>query len=439
MARRHVTRRSFLRMTAAGLVGSPRLVQALAPARKVLGANDRLVTGCIGVGGQGTYLMNLARETKPIAVAAVCDVDRGHAEKAAKALGGVDTCSDYRRILDRKDIDAVIIAVPDHWHALVAVGACRAGKHVYCEKPLAYSIAEGRAIVNAVRETGVVFQTGTHHRTDVEVREACELIRSGRIGKVTKVDLWMWANPCEPPTPNTEPPPELNWDMWLGPAPRVPYHPKRCHFNFRWWRDYAGAYMTDWGCHMVNLITWGFDADGAVPVSVEGREGPFDKPNLFDCPAWQRVRWIFRNPDFELTWTQPTPKGEKEGHGMRFHGTDGVLTIAFGKLQGHDKQYRIERNGKVVTDVPKVGDRTGDVKLPQIKTNMANWVDAIRGEAKLLNPVEVGHHDAMICHLGNIAARLGRTLKWDAAKERFLGDAQADAFVGREYRAPWKL
>ncbi len=443
MSSKRIGRRSFLKVAAASGLVVPRLARAAAPAAGVLGANDKLVVGCIGVGGQGSYLLNLAKQTRPISIAAVCDVDRAHAEKAAKAAGeGVATYGDYRRLLERKDIDALIIAVPDHWHALIATAGCAAGKHMYCEKPLAYSIGEGRAIVDAVRRSRCVFQTGTHHRTDPEVREACELVRSGRIGKVRRIDMWMWANPCEPPTPNTEPPAGLDWDFWLGPAPKVPYHPKRCHFNFRWWRDYAGAYMTDWGCHMVNLVLWGLDGgDRAVPVLVEGEQKPFDKPNLYDCPGTQKVRWVFRDPDFELTWTEPGPADEKDTHGMRFVGTEGELKIAFGKLQGWDKQWRISRDGRPVptADVPLAGSRPGDVGLPQIKTNMANWVEAIQGNATLLNPVEIGHHDAMICHLGNLASRLGRSLKWDAAKERFIGDEEANKLVTRVYRAPWKL
>ena len=405
-----------------------------------LGANETLVVGCIGVGGQGKHLLGVAKGTKAVTIAAVCDVDRIHAEEAAKVAGeGTAVFDDYRKLLDRQDIDAVIIAVPDHWHALIATAALAAGKHVYCEKPLAYSIAEGRAIVEAVRKSRRVFQTGTHHRTDVEAHEACELIRSGRIGKVNRIDLWMWENKFEPLSPPSDPPANLNWDMWLGPAPLRPYHPKRCHFNFRWCREYAYGYMTDWGVHMVNLVLWCIDADAAEPVQIEGRETPFDKPNLYNVPATQNVRWRFRNPDFEMTWTEPGPKNEVEGHGMRFHGSQGVLTIAFGKLQGCDKTYRIDRDGKVVTDEPRAGTQTGDVRVPHVVSNMGNWVAAIREGAPLLNPVEVGHHDATICQLGDIASRLGRTLKWDAAKERFIGDDEANRFVTREYRLPWKL
>jgi predicted dehydrogenase len=440
MADQGITRRDLLQAAAVGGIASSRLGPALGVTMNALGASERLVVGCIGVGGQGTYLLNAAKDTKCATIAAVCDVDREHAEKAAKAAGeGTAVFDDYRKLLDRKDIDAVIIAVPDHWHALVATAALAAGKHVYCEKPLAYSVAEGRAIVDAVHKSRRIFQTGTHHRTDVEVHEACELIRSGRIGKVERIDLWMWENKFEPLSPPSDPPANLNWDMWLGPAPLRPYHPKRCHFNFRWFREYAYGYMTDWGVHMVNLVLWCIDGDRAEPVQVEGRETPYAKPNLYDVPATQNVRWQFRNPEFEMTWAEPGPKEEKERHGMRFHGSKGVLTIAFGKLQGWNKQYQIVRDGKAVTDEAKVGTQRGDVKVPYVASNMGNWLAAIREGAKLLNPVEVGHHDAMICQLGDIASRLGRTLKWDAAKEGFIGDDEANAFVSRKYRLPWKL
>ena len=432
MVQRRINRRSFLAAAAGGLVAS-RITAAQTTARPA-GANERVTLGFIGVGGQGTALLKMALEAKVFDVAAVCDVDTTHAQRAAALVGGnVREYPDFRRVLDQKDIDAVVVAVPDHWHALVVTAACQAGKDVYCEKPLSYTIAEGRAMVAAARRHRRVVQTGTHHRCDEDIRTACELIRSGRIGRVDKVEMWIWANPFEPKTPGSDPPPGLNWDMWLGPAPFVPYHPKRCHFNFRWIRDYAGFYMTDWGAHMINVVTWALDCDLTGPVLVEGRESPFEKEGLWDAPARQEVRWVYQKPAFEMTWTQPGPPDRKETYGIRFHGSEGVLFVKFGA-------HELSRDGKVVADVPRPGSRSGDVTLPRFPSNLMNWYEAIRDpKTPLLSDVEIGHRNASVCHLGNIAARLGRPLKWDPVRERFIGDAEADKLLERPYRAPWKL
>jgi len=427
-----MNRRRFLKVTAAGAAMLRRWARATQASPTARGANERLVVGFIGMGGRGESLLKQALALDAVSVAAFCDVDQKHLDKALSALEGKAAgCRDYRKMLDRKDIDAVVIATPDHWHALQTIDACRAGKDVYCEKPLSHNVVEGRAMVRAARRHGRVVQTGTQHRTEADIRRACELIRSGRIGKVDRVEMWIWSNPYEPITPGSDPPPHLDWNLWLGPAPKVPYHPKRCHINFRWFRDYAAGYMTDWGVHMYNVVSWAMDADLAAPVAVEGRETLFEN-NLYQCPRTQDVRWVFRDPDFTMTWTEPAPARESEKYGIRFHGSQGVLEVLFGK-------HRLLRDGKEVPGEPEPGARSGDVTLPRTPDNMTNWIEAVRTRSKPLNDLAIGHANATVCNIGDIASRLGRALKWDGKNERFDGDREANDLLSYPYRPPWRL
>jgi predicted dehydrogenase len=398
----------------------------------VKGANERLVVGHIAVGGRGNSLLRRTLESKDFDVAALCDVDAERLGKAKeKTSAGTDTYRDYRKILDRKDIDAVVVATPDHWHALPTIGACEAGKDVYCEKPLSQNLVEGRRMIEAARKHGRIVQTGTQHRTEDDIREVCEIIRSGRVGKIHHVEMWMWENPYFKLSAGSAPPAHLDWDRWLGPAPMVEYHEKRCHFNFRWFRDYAGGYMTDWGAHMINVVSFAMDTDRVHPVRIEGSETPY-VDSLYEYPEFQQVTWYYEKPNFKMTWTEPGPKGESSRYGMRFHGTEGVVDALFGK-------YRVLRDGKVSKNEPKPGSQPGDVALPRTAGNLQNWFDCIKSRELPINDVEVGHYNAAACHLGNIASQLGRTLPWDPTAERFIDDEQADAMRLRPYRAPWKM
>ena len=408
--------------------GSARKKAAGAP----LGANNRLGIGVIGLGARGMKFLKQAAEIDAIEVTACCDVDQAHLGAALAELNGRTAgCHDYRELLDRKDIDAVVVATPDHWHALQTIHACQAGKDVYCEKPLSHVVAEGRPMIRAARRYGRVVQTGTNHRAQDYIRVPCELIRSGRIGKVDRVEMWMWPAPFEPITAETDSPNTLDWDMWLGPAPQVPFHEKRCHWNFRWFRDYAGGYMTDWGVHMYNVVSWAMDVDLKGPVLVEGSETPFEN-NLYEFPQRQEVRWVFEDPDFTLTWVEPKPETETEKYGTRFHGSEGVLEVWFGR-------HRLLRDGNEVQDEPEPGSRAGDVPLARPRDNISDWVDAIRTRSTPINDIEIGHYNATACNIATIASQLGRPLKWDAEGERFIGDEEANELLSYSYRPPWKL
>ncbi|MBN1422895.1 MAG: Gfo/Idh/MocA family oxidoreductase [Planctomycetes bacterium] len=439
MARRAWTRRGFLG-GAAGVFSGIHLAR-----RNVFGAaggasaNDTIRIGHIGMGGRGMSLLGMTRRMGGARVTAVCDVDAARRDAASKAAAA-EGHADFRQVLDRPDVDAVVIATPDHWHAIPTIRACEAGKDVYVEKPLSHTYVEGRAMVAAARGYGRIVQTGIHHRSEDGIREACEIVRSKRVGPIHTVVTWMWENPVTPPEPNVEPPPGLDWDLWLGPAPKVPYTPKRCHFHFRWFRDYGGGYMTDWGAHMFNVVTWAMDIDLKGPVRVSGTERLAEN-NLFEFPIQTEVRWEFKNPDFAMIWREPGKGDEDPGrsadkpaerYGMTFHGIEGVVHAFF-------SGWKVYRDGKLVEDEPKPGTRPGDVALERSPGHMENWLQSIRSRALPLADVEIGHRTTALCHLGNIAGQLGRPLEFDWRRERFMGDRQANRMLDKPYRAPWAL
>src|SRR5262245_21215847 len=263
------SRREFLINTVRGAaaLGAPAIVTGWGfSAEGGATPSNRVRIAHVGIGGRGSGLLQQSLGTKDVQVVGVCDVDATHLAAAQKTAGkDARDSADYRAHVDRNDIDAVVVATPDHWHALVTLDACSAGKDVYVEKPLCTMLAEGRAMVEAARKHRRMVQVGINHRSEGYVRDIVEIVRSGRIGKVREVKCWMWENPVREPTPPIAPPPHLDWDRWLGPAPRADYHPDRVHFNFRWCRDYAGGYMTDWGVHMLNVITYAMEIDHKGP------------------------------------------------------------------------------------------------------------------------------------------------------------------------------
>ena len=424
------TRRQFL----GALAGAGAALAARPHVRAAEAATRKLVIGHIGVGGRGKSLLGMVLQMPDVAVAAVCDADLRNAREARELAGGApEVYQDYRRLLERRDIDAVIIAAPDHWHALMTVHACQAGKDVYVEKPLSHNILEGRRMVEAARRHGRIVQTGMNHRSADYQRQVAEIVRSGRLGTVKRVKTWMWENPVEPPLPDQEPPPELDWDLWLGPAPKVPFNPRRAPFNFRWFRDYAGGYMTDWGAHMMNVVTWAMDADLTGPVSVEGSWKMSPEPNAYEFPAEMEVRWEFKQPEFTLTWHQPRRPDDEIGerHGIVFYGTDALLAFYF-------TEWHVLKDGEPV-EVAPIGSKPGDVELFRSPGHLQNWVDCIRSRALPIADVEIGHHTVAICHLGNVAAMAGARLEWDWRRERITNREVSNLFLERTYRAPWSL
>ena len=437
------SRRDFLKTSA--VLAAPTIVSSKAFAQPGQPApSDRVVVGSIGVGdlGRRHHLNNKLLPNKRIEVAAVCDVDRNHRDQAAldvekKTGRRVAIYKDFLDLCDRPDIDAVLIATPDHWHALTAIAAMESGKDVYCEKPLTLTIAEGTMLVEVARRYGTVFQTGSQQRSDRRFRFACELVRNGRIGKLTRVDTHIGHVDDAQWQPPSTPPAELDWNFWLGPAPYADYSPNRCHYQFRWFSEYSGGKMTDWGAHHNDIAQWGIGADGSGPVKVSGvgeffADGPHDVAHEFD------VNYVYAN-GVELHCHSkpldvegiPFEKTEKENkshnNGVLFTGTEGWVFVDRGSLIASNPElYKTEFS-------------SGDIRLPVSKDHHENWLDCIASRERPICDVEVGHRSATVCHLGNIAMRLRRELQWDPAAERFVNDEQANLQVSKPMRAPWHL
>src|SRR5437660_1709398 len=372
--------------------------------KKKLAANDRVVMGAIGIGSpqsRGRAIagdaINLKRGAQYVAV---CDVDGRHRDRAVRDFAAknmqVEAYKDFRELLDRKDIQAVTIATPDHWHALVALDALRKGKDVYCEKPLALTIAEGQALVKVARETGKVFQVGSQQRSDARFRMACELVRNGRIGKIKTVETRIGSNPTGGPFKVEPPPPELDYDFWLGQAPKEEYVKERVHYEFRWWYQYSGGKMTDWGAHHNDIAQWGLGMDGSGPVAVEA-EGtpPSTAPNSYNC-----------HKDFKVTYTYAdgaqvicTSGGE---NGIKFIGESGQwIFVDRGKIRASDKN---------LIEEPLAQDAK---RLYASNSHMGNFFDCLVSRKRPICDVEIGHRSVTVCHIGVIALRTGKKLKWD--------------------------
>lgn len=408
------TRRQFL---AAALA-----VPTIIPAR-AFGANERVLTGHVGVGGQGTANLKALRKN----AVALCDVDRGRLALAAKVLELTgtkpETFSDYRRLLDRKDIDAIVVSTPDHWHALVTVDACKAGKDVYCEKPLGLTIAEGRAMVKAARDHNRVVQTGSQQRSSAEFRRACEIVRSGKLGTIKSVLVGLPAcNFASPAVPDSDPPAELDYDFWLGPAPRRPYNAKRVHYDFRFFWDYSGGQMTNFGAHHVDIAQWALGRDDSGPVSTEGT-ATFDPKHEYEVATTCRVTHTY---DDGITLVVGQLQ-EGIPVGVTFLGSEGTLFVNRGKLTSSPPE------------IARAKPSSDAVHLEVSDDHHANFLDCVKTRKPPIADVAIGHRSATICHLGNIAIRAGRKIRWDPKAEAIVGDEAAAAMLWRPYREPWTL
>jgi predicted dehydrogenase len=397
--------------------------------------NAPIVMGAIGTGSRGMAILQEAHK-KGAKFVAVCDVDGRHREQAVKKLGEwdaegkVDQFGDFRELLDRKDIDAVTIVVPDHWHTLIAIEAMKRGKDVYCEKPLTLTIAEGQALVKVAAQKNPVFQVGSQQRSDRRFRLACELVRNGRLGPIQTVETRIGDNPEGGPYPTETVPEGLDWNFWLGQTPEVDYVKRRCHYEFRWWYEYSGGKVTDWGAHHNDIAQWGLGMDGSGPVKIESTcdRPKHVEPNCYNCP-----------PNFEITYTYAkdaskycsetklvcTSGGE---NGVKFIGDDGWIFVNRSKIEASDPK---------LLDEPLKDDA---LKLYHSDDHMRNFLDCVRSREKTICPPEVGHRSVSVCHLGNISMRLGgRTLQWDPKAEQFFGDPLASQMLSREMRKPWSL
>ena len=420
-----LSRRRFL--TRAGAVAAAPYVltsRALGAAGKEP-ASDRIGVGVIGFHNIGKHHLSAALGMKQFQLTACCDVDKKilamALERAAKAgRDKVAAFGDFRQMLERKDVDAVIVATPDHWHALMTIRACQAGKDVYCQKPLTLTVREGRAMVDAVRKHGRVCQTGSQHRSKNHTRLACELVRSGRIGKLHTIRTGLArVNWPPPPVPDSDPPPELDYNMWLGPAPKRPYNAKRVHYNFRFFWDYSGGQMTNFGAHANDLAQWGNGTDLSGPVAIEG-SAVYEPHGWYEVPATSEATLTYAN-GVKLVCTTGGPGGAV------FEGSKGTILCGYSKMTCDPPELAKEPLGP------------NDVHLYKSTNHHADWAECIKTRNKPICDIEIGHRSATVCHLANIAIRLKRKLRWDPAKEQIIGDDEAARRLDKPYREPWKL
>jgi predicted dehydrogenase len=355
-------------------------------------------------------------------VVAVCEVDAQRLE-TARQLAGIDAkscCGDFRELLARPDIDAVTVVTPDHWHVPISIAAVRAGKDVYCEKPLTLTILEGRRLADEVKRYGRVLQTGSQQRSGDEFRKACELVRNGYIGEVKTVIAGLPGNnrKCEP-TWEPQPVPEgFDYDRWLGPAEWAPYHVQRCHYEFRFLLEYSGGQVTNWGAHHLDIAQWGLGMDDSGPVEIVG-QGEFPQTGLFTTAT---------KVDFECTYANGVKLlCRTGGSGTRFEGTKGWVHVNRGSLKAEPASLLTQTLG------------ANEIHLYDSKSHHQNFLDCIRSREQPVANVEIGHRSSTVCHLGNIAMLLKRPLKWDPAKEEFIGDDAANHMRWRPARAKWAI
>jgi predicted dehydrogenase len=448
------TRRSFLRQAGAAAAGigvalladDLEFAAAQPAAPDSVAAADKIVCGFVGLGGMGTYNLSDFKRCPEVVIAAVCDVDQDRARSAADLAGSnPDVYGDYRRIIERPDIDAVVISTPDHWHTLPFIHACEAGKDVYSEKPLSLTVKWGRAMVNAARRYGRVSQVGTQQRGGTHFQRAVQIVQSGQLGRVSLCRTWIigHAGPAGYPQ-DTDPPPTLDWEMWLGPAPYHRYNPARCHGSFRFFWDTAGGTMTDWGVHLMDTVHWAMGVDAPLACASSGGRYVFD--DIFETPDTMEVMWDY--PGFTALWSLhqangypywfPTslkpgiqqdgvtynPIGGK-GYGMAFYGTNGTMFL--------------DREGFIIA--PE-GDRMAAVQSPgseQHYAHIRDFIRCVKTRERCRCDVEVAHRSTTAPNLANIALWTGRKVHWDRENERIIDDPDADRLTDRPMRAPWHL
>ena len=363
---------------------------------------------------------------------AVCDVDDANIGQAKQIWPDAATFKDFRKLLEREDIHVIVNGTPDHWHTLVNMAAVKSGRDVYSEKPLTLTIDEGKRLVNVVRESKQVLQTGSQQRSDKNFRLACELVRNGRLGPLKHVDVWLPHGRREGPFEKAPVPAGLDWDMWLGQTPQVDYVPQRCHLTFRYWWEYSGGTMTDWGAHHLDIGLWGAGFERSGPVHVVAQPRVEMIPGGFTAYSEYEVNYVYSNGVTQTcrsttanAWNGAVldPKGQQ--HGVRFQGADGWIFVTRGKIQASDPDL-------LTTPLP-----TSAARLAVSDNHMRNFFDCVRSRERPICDVEMGHRSATVCHLGVIALRLKRQLQWDPVKEEFVNDQEANQWLAREMRKPW--
>ena len=422
-----INRRDFLRKGTIGALGLSILPSMLLKAAP----SDRLRIAHIGLGGMGNQHMKWFAALPDVEIVALCDVDQDHLNKTLQSLKTLQPHSqakvyeDFRHILDRQDIDAITVATPDHWHAQIATLAFQAGKDVYGEKPLSYNVAEGRMMLKNLNKHNRIFQLGTQIHAGENYHRVVEIIKSGAIGKVHTVRIWK--NGFTPglgfPKPQT-PPPTLNWDMWLGPAPYADYFPERCHLNYRYFLDYSGGIFADFWCHIADIVWWAIEPKGLKSVVARGEK----TGEITDAPKWLDADFEF--DDLKLYWTTQSPNvpGAAERHiGAYFEGDKGTLICDYGTRS-------ITINGETVSDISTIPQ-----SIERSPGHQQNFVNSVKSRKQPQSNLAYAREMTLPMHLALISWRLGRKLEWKPKKEKFRGDKEATAMLSREYRKKWDL
>jgi len=446
---KQTSRRDFLKTTAAAAAAGS--VPFWFPTQRALAldfksANERPILGCIGTGDRWNGVGPNALKFSDCV--AVCDVDSDHSAKGQAKVKEIQSkkgadrdvavFGDYRKLLDRKDIEVVTIVTPDHWHTKIAIDAMRAGKDVYCEKPLTLTIEEGKQIIKVLEETGRVFQVGTQQRSEMGERflTAIAMVKDGRIGDVTRATCIIGGAPKSGPLEKTSPPANLNWEMWLGQAPLVDYIPRRCHYEFRWWYEYSGGKMTDWGAHHVDIAQWAIGMDNSGPTAVEGLKAVHPVPfkdgyptvdNEYNTATEFQIRCTFPN-GAELMIVDETP----DGNGILFEGTKGRFHVSRGSMKGKpvDDLKSNPLPDDAITTLYK-GKKPGD--------HMGNFFECIKTREQPISDVYTHHRAMTTCHLANISIRLGRKIQWDPQAQQIVGDKDAQHWQAREQRKGYEI
>lgn len=430
------SRRTFLK-TAAATIAIPTVVPSTVFGKDA--PSNRITIGFVGTGNNGYNWLKRFLKDRRTQVVAVCDVNRegpGYwngsvrgrepARRLVDETYGGKSCqslADYRDLIARDDVDAIYIGTPDHWHALIAVAAANAKKDVYGQKPLSLTVAEGRAMSRAVEKNEVIWQTGSQQRSDANFRRACELVRNGRVGKLQTVrcglpggtpDLGKTAHlTATAPVPDG-----FDYDFWLGPAPFAPYCPARVGVNFRWVLDYSGGQITDWGGHHPDIAQWGMDTELTGPVAIRNAAGRFAEGPIFNTAIEYHFECVYENGVTLIV-------SNKERGGVTFEGSDGWVWANRGKHEASSKEIK---NSRIEED---------EIHLYESSDHVTNFVDCVQSRKQPVAPIEIAHRSISIAHLGNIALRVGRDLKWNPQLEQIVDDQSASEMLSRPYREPW--
>lgn len=422
-----INRRNFIRYSALTTLG----LQFLPFQGTKAAPSDEVRVAHIGLGGMGLNHLNWFANLPEVEIVALCDVDETHAQTALEKLKEIhpntkaQLYSDFRKVLERTDVDAVTIATPDHWHAQIAILAFQAGKDVYSEKPLSYSKREGDLMLAAQRESGKIFQLGTQIHAGDNYHRVAEIIQSGVLGKIKTVRLWKTGEPPLIEKLNFQTPPShLNWDMWLGPAPFSEYAPEKCHFSYRYFMEFSGGVFQDFWCHIADIVWWSIAPEGLKKISAVGEVSD----GVGDTPKWIDVDFKFKKLDVYWTSKAPDlPGASGKGIGAYFEGTKGTLVCDYSS-----REIRID--GQVIEDIPEIPKTI--VRSPG---HQQNFINAVKSRTQPESYLEYARSMTMPMHLALISFKLKQELKWDAKKELFKNSEEANQLLFRPYREKWNL